>query len=274
MNLVAYTPCSALHDYVETYYHVREVAFNGIWYRPLIPPVMQCLTFSFSGRNVDVITKREGQIKLPSLYFVGNLTRHATAIINGPLDILIVHFKPSAIYKLFHIPIYELVERGVSLYEVMGTEALILEEQILAASSNINDCIAIIEKMLLRRIAQSKDNHRINMIDHAVKLLFDRHGNVTLKDITAHSYTTKKTLERSFIEIIGLYPKTYSSIIRFNAALRYMQHPVPGKMKDLIYTLGYTDHAHFCRDFKKYAGQSPKEYLHNAADFEAFFYGE
>ena len=68
----------------------------------------------------------------------------------------------------------------------------------------------------------------------------------------------KKQFEREFYSYIGMNPKEYSRIVRFQKTLRQMQNQ-QGKINqvDLVYSNGYSDQSHLIREFKKLCGYTP-----------------
>jgi AraC-like DNA-binding protein len=69
---------------------------------------------------------------------------------------------------------------------------------------------------------------------------------------------SKRTLERIFYTNMGIPPKEFISIIRFQQVLKTLQKDRPkGKLFQIAFENGYYDHAHFTREVKKYSGFTP-----------------
>jgi len=74
---------------------------------------------------------------------------------------------------------------------------------------------------------------------------------------------SERTLHRWFNEGIGISPKNLAQITRFHSALYQLHaHEEPG----FYFDYGYFDQAHFIRDFKKYTGYTPKNYIRYTSD--------
>ena len=70
-----------------------------------------------------------------------------------------------------------------------------------------------------------------------------------------------KTLERKFTREVGLTPKLYTRIKRLQTVLRMLdQHEKVG-WADIAYGAGYVDQAHFIKDFRNFAGVTPKSFV-------------
>jgi AraC-like DNA-binding protein len=69
---------------------------------------------------------------------------------------------------------------------------------------------------------------------------------------------SSRTLERKFKQILGIPPKKFSNIVRFQRALEKIQsNSASGNLIDIAYEFGYADQAHFIRDFKSMSGIVP-----------------
>ncbi|MFB9278733.1 helix-turn-helix domain-containing protein [Cohnella cellulosilytica] len=64
---------------------------------------------------------------------------------------------------------------------------------------------------------------------------------------------------RVFKEEVGLTPKNYGSIVRFQRTLRMIRQERVGSGIDLALSSGYYDQSHLHREFRKYANMTPAE---------------
>jgi AraC-like DNA-binding protein len=83
---------------------------------------------------------------------------------------------------------------------------------------------------------------------------------------------SKKQFEREFHLHVGMNPKEYSRIVRFQKALWLMQHQ-QGKTNqaDLAYTSGYADQSHLIREFKNLCGYTPLSLLEVSTPYSDLF---
>lgn len=73
-------------------------------------------------------------------------------------------------------------------------------------------------------------------------------------------YSTRHT-NRIFMEALGFGPKDYCKYIRFqNALYEIIQNPLRNN-SEFIHSIGYSDQAHFQREFKTFIGMTPKQYI-------------
>jgi len=68
---------------------------------------------------------------------------------------------------------------------------------------------------------------------------------------------TPRSLERHFIEEIGIPAKELLQIFRINKAIRILAEKPNANLAGLSYLSGYFDQSHFIKDIKKITGISP-----------------
>lgn len=86
-------------------------------------------------------------------------------------------------------------------------------------------------------------------------------GLIRISSIAEQTGYSESYINRVFHEQMGFSPKTFCKIIQFQRALEFLNYGQPNKMTEAAVNLGYYDQSQFIRDFKKYAGITPKQYL-------------
>jgi transcriptional regulator GlxA family with amidase domain len=71
-----------------------------------------------------------------------------------------------------------------------------------------------------------------------------------------------RQFERRFQREIGVAPKLYSRILRFEAALRFKSKNPARQWTDIAHSLGYHDQMHMVHDFQHLSGDSPGAICH------------
>lgn len=86
-------------------------------------------------------------------------------------------------------------------------------------------------------------------------------GNVRVEDLAAeYSYSTRH-INRMFMDALGYGPKDYCKYVRFQSVLAEIER-MPGRNNSaFIQKAGYSDQAHFQREFKTFTGITPKQYI-------------
>lgn len=168
-----------------------------------------------------------------------------------------VHFHPGGAYPFLPLPAGELHGLHVSLADVWGPLAAELRERLISAPS-MEARFDALESVLLRRLAQSTAGHPA--VDFALREL---HVSPCRKIAAVRDQTGVS--ERRFIELfrrqVGLAPKLYSRVRRFQAALRRIPTGTGVDWADVALASGYVDQAHLIHEFRSISGLSPGEYV-------------
>lgn len=94
-----------------------------------------------------------------------------------------------------------------------------------------------------------------NTLHRALRLIREYQGELDLQTLCTKVYLGERQLQRLFKSVLGIGPKSYMRLVRFNQAFELRRQHL--SFTDISYTLGYTDIAHFNRDFKTFAGVAP-----------------
>lgn len=121
------------------------------------------------------------------------------------------------------------------------------------------------EQFLLKRLNKNRINH--NLLN-SIYYMIDNCGRAKIFDVCSYSAISEKQLERLFNYNMGISPKTFSSLIRYQLLWQDMILSKNYNALDAVEKYGYTDQAHLLNDFKKRHLMSPKEAIKYAmSDF-------
>ena len=86
-------------------------------------------------------------------------------------------------------------------------------------------------------------------------------GQISIYDLSKRNFTTVRQLERNFKKFIGLSPKEYSNIIRFQNALSLIKNSKHNRsLLDIAFECGYYDSSHLSNDIKRKTGLFPSQF--------------
>lgn len=98
------------------------------------------------------------------------------------------------------------------------------------------------------------------LFNNVKQLMYDSDGKIRIGEIQELSGYTNRYINKVFLEEMGYSPKTFCKIIQFQRAIEFLNDGSKDKMTDAAVELGYYDQPQFIRDFKRYAGITPKKY--------------
>lgn len=89
----------------------------------------------------------------------------------------------------------------------------------------------------------------------------EQKGVISIQQLAQELSYSERHTHRLFQTHMGYSPKLYSRIVRFQSALWEMLHFPERNISAFIENLGYSDQAHFQREFKEFTRMTPKQFL-------------
>lgn len=199
----------------------------------------------------------------PSLELLGQLKSPASFKITGHNVALGINFYPHTAHYFIKDSSTYFTEQVVDLEAIFGSEVYLIQEQLLETSS-LEKRIAILEKYLLEEIASLSDGGtKLDILDFIISNVHSHPSMGTVQGIARKTGYSERYIERLFREFVGLSPKEYLNITRFQNSLKYLNNQ-NASYASVSYACGYADQSHFIREFKKYAGVTPSGYRKEA----------
>jgi AraC-like DNA-binding protein len=169
--------------------------------------------------------------------------------------VMAVHFRPGGAFPFFGIPLSDLENAYVGLDQVWGRAGIELHERLIGAPT-VAARFGILENFLLSRPWSSTRRHPGVA---AALAAIEEDPSIRIADIRDLVGVSTKQLIALFRTEVGLSPKAYARIRRFQAALRLVgTGSVAGAR--VAADVGYFDQAHFVREFRSFTGMTPTQY--------------
>lgn len=173
-----------------------------------------------------------------------------------PVTILGVHFKPGG--GFFACPADELHNQGIPLDCLLGRRIRELREQLMAAATPQVQ-FSILERFLLAEWYQfQKRNNQHPAVRFGVDQ-FATHAR-SVAAVTEQIGLSSTRFTQLFRAQVGLTPKVFSRVQRFQRAIRRLENQQAVDWVALALDCGYYDQAHFIHDFQAFAGLNPTTY--------------
>jgi len=196
--------------------------------------------------------------KLPHIFIYGQSTRHADIQFGAVFSTIGVCFFPNAIKAIFGFDAYELTDDCTCLDLIARKDGFLLSEQLLETES-LADRIEILCAYLFFKL-QKNTRYEDETMQFAITRIVQSKGNISLKELQDYLQLSERSFERRFKQYVGISPKLYSRISRFQAVLNQIRLGQHDRLTDLAYENDYADQSHFIRSFKEFAGCSPLQY--------------
>jgi AraC-like DNA-binding protein len=264
LDIQEYKPNEFLQPYVQAYWQGKfNIRKSRLFVQKVVPNGFVELIIHLSDRHCFLFQSKIWTHS-PDYTLIGMFTRFYEVHFDETVSTFGIRFKPEGIYNLFGIPAAEFSEDYIDMESVMGKSfsefsARIKEQQTVSAM------IRKADQYLLRNL--QKNNINFYYLNRAAEFIRQQNGMFRMDELIENVYISNRQLEREFKEKIGITPKQYMRIARLNEVNRQLQNPGTSNLTSLSYKNGYSDQAHFIREFKKFSGDSPAKFLKARKDF-------
>lgn len=85
-------------------------------------------------------------------------------------------------------------------------------------------------------------------------------GDITVSELAARTGYSCRHISRIFTEYFGYSPKTFCRLLRFHHTLYEIFQDPHRNNSEFITQIGYSDQAHFQREFKTFMGETPRQF--------------
>jgi AraC-like DNA-binding protein len=252
------SPCNALQPYVECYWIVKSTSQPPDAYKDKILSYGYPEVGFVYGDGFSFSVGEHAEERVPGCFLAGQFCQPYFLCNKGKSGMTAIKFKPAGLYELLRVPMKEFTNKVVDFASIAGVEASLWANQVVEAPSNFQR-VKLIENFLLNKL---HDRHTcLGKMQQTVDMIINKFGNVTVKELACNLHISDRQLERRFLEVVGVSPKLFARMIRMNYVFKLLRTNPSLKWQDIIYLCGYYDQAHFIRDFKCFAGESPKAFM-------------
>lgn len=227
---------------------------------PLIANGLPSLIFHTS----DQAWLPDGNRFLETLSLNGQYVAPVRLVLRGRVALVACFLRPHVIKSLFGFEAAELTEARLDLDLVRPAKAARLKERLLEAPSRAAR-VGLLQAFVLE-LASGQSSARNGPASFATRAILESHGAVALVEVQEKLRMTERSLQRVFEAEVGVSPRLFARICRFQSAFRRLNEGRFSALGDLAHDAGYADQSHFIRSFKEFAGMGPKEYLKRLAD--------
>lgn len=192
----------------------------------------------------------------PPLFLYGQTVKRQALYFRGRFETLGICFQPYGLKSLFGFDAQELTDgcldlRGMKVFNKESLAELVLST-------------GLMTRRLALLTGYLSTHARSRGIDAAVQATVAEvtrtQGNLSLVSLQQALKLSERTLERRFLEHVGISPKLFARINRFQASLQQLRAHGSTKLSDIAYDHGYTDQSYFIRSFKEFTGVSPRQF--------------
>jgi AraC-like DNA-binding protein len=266
MQYLSHTPAPRLGAFIERFWLCSDAPPHR---RERILP---------SGTIELVVNLWDDEIRIDDPAQPDGCRRYSGAVVSGaysepfvidPLQhasILGVHFRPGGAFPFLGLPAGELADAHVDLETLWGPRAAELRERLCAAGRPAERFSLIEEALLSRLRGLPARPARHGAVREALDV-FERTGTeARVREVARHVGLSQRRFIQVFAAEVGLRPKLYSRIRRFQRARALVPKWAAPDWARVAVDCGYFDQSHLIRDFLAFSGLSPADYLRQRSE--------
>lgn len=254
----SFLPCPFLSEFVRNYtiIHFQFNADEPVPVKQRSPKPEQKIVFYIKGapgihNSVTGITHTP-----PPVSIFSHQSDKRTFQMTSEFFACIIFLRPGVLHRLIRLPMLELLHECCDAELFFGTEVRTVSDQ-LASAASYSSMISVVERFLLPKCGQLAPKSSVKTI--AAHLLADP-TSFSLDTIAQQACLSTKQFYRRFTERIGISPKLFSRLSRFNHAYQYkITHP-SATWSLVAQEFHYTDYHHLEKEFKEFTRLTPREW--------------
>jgi AraC-like DNA-binding protein len=208
----------------------------------------------------DIFEETSGNIFLHSqeTAIVGPLDCHYQFRASGKFELLGARFQWGSYPYAKTLPLSAVRNRAIRLPFLIPLQNLTRR---LIEIRTLSKRVELLEEVF-ERLSAKWENPEPLAFEAAITI--DRYkGAVSMQRIALELGTTLRKIERKFHDHIGLSPKIFAATRRFCHGMKLLTTANTSSGAEVALHCGYSDQAHFIREFRRYAGRTPRNYLNS-----------
>ena len=174
----------------------------------------------------------------------------------GQIETFTIRFQPTGLARLFGLPMTETVDQGLALSDVLKRQTPALEAA-LAKSATFEERVAMAQAWIAGWLDQSRPFDEVDQIAH---LLVKTGGKVSISRLADRAGLSARQVQRRFLRDVGVTPKLYGRLTRFDAALAARSRQPNQTWAHIAAEAGYADEAHLSREARALCGMTPQTF--------------
>jgi AraC-like DNA-binding protein len=166
------------------------------------------------------------------------------------------YFRPGCASRFFDIPLSDVADMAVAVGDIWGTGGSPLSNEL----ADLNEAARInrVESILLARLRNRRQRAGSLDVQGLAASVLRRSGRVTVEGMARVAGVSRQHLSREFRERIGVGPKLYSRVARFQSLLALAGARVTIDWARVALDMGFADQSHMIAECRHFSGLTPQ----------------
>jgi AraC-like DNA-binding protein len=203
---------------------------------------------------VKIVPAQQVEIPIPPVIVTGPKFKPVGLLFGDDHLMIKVLFHPTGTFRLLDLDMKLTVNSGLDARSFWGDEVVTILEQLRSCSSYDAMVSTVFDFLEAKCLEYCRPAEPID--DVAIQML-DAEKNRSQQEWAETACLSPRQFERNFIRRIGVSPKLFSRIVRFEQVLKLKKEAVDKSWIATALDCGYTDTSHLFREFKEFADFPP-----------------
>ncbi|TKC06663.1 helix-turn-helix domain-containing protein [Pedobacter polaris] len=255
MNIIFYQPPTHLKKFVRYYWscdlldHQSEKIIYFDNYADRYPRLVFQVDDGYGLKNSE-------DKYVPKAYVCGIETSPSSMSIQAAFSHFGVSFNSFALTEIFKTADELMVNKIIDLHD-LGYADLIRK---------LSDAKSHVQRIeIMCRFIEEQLSHKLFVNTNLIQIVLENElaEQTDLFKLQKKYKITERTLERLFKSAMGISPKTFQRLVRFEKTLSLLKDPSYSNSATVGHILNYTDQSHFIKDFKTFTNITPVQFQKN-----------
>lgn len=260
MKAFYHSPAPQLAPYIHHYFvyamdraTVRQVFPRGMH---ILPTAHGKMGIFFGTPTVKRMSGR-AETQNPQIGFSGFYNRPVYYHTDFAASMIIVTFTPVGLQQMLQFSLAEISNCNLDVRDASAGDHDFLCNEMFS-TEDWSSRIRMLDEFFFHKFREVEFPERAA---HIAGYIMKTGGDKPIKSICSELGIGERTLQRTFLNGLGVTPKAFSKLVRFQRAVKVMAGAPGRSLTDISYSLGYFDQAHFIREFKSLYGASPRVFI-------------
>lgn len=268
MSFLVAQPSPLLATYIKQFWMIENCVHPGSSYHhSIVPNGLMELNFYLGEK--PIVTHPAKQLTESTL-ISGQQKSVYDLQIERSLSLFSITFQPLGAKAFFDIPMSEFCDRNIPLRFINKEFTAKLESQ-LFESKSFGEKVALAEKLLTKLLIKKQQEFNFARIGDSISFINEQGGKTDVEELAGRACLSRKQFERIFNDFIGISPKRFLKIVRFQHSIYLKQQNSAINLTHLAFDSGYFDQSHMINDFRQLSGMTPSQFFAESEPYSDYF---
>ncbi|WP_373227680.1 AraC family transcriptional regulator [Parabacteroides merdae] len=227
-------PSPILSQYIKYYWVLKTDEVEPVTVQTILSG---CIHLVFHrGENLNIQSKG----LQPKNFIRGQFSTYGSLISEGNIDMIAVIFHPLGLSPFVRCSMSELYNHYIDVEDLEDIELNHLKRNI-SAEPAVETYIRLIERFFMQRLVDADYNYQ--RTQHAICQIINQ-PQIDVNTLAESTCLGYRQFKRVFSNYVGMSPKEYYRVVRFQRVLYLLQNHPGMELVDLAYSCGFYDSSH------------------------------